>query len=106
MTEDAEVFLGRSRNGVPDFLIVQKPEEKPRVSLPVEFEGPPVRPEFPEMPGRDPRNSSDMTIAEITEAIVDAGPEVLLQWLEEERTGKNRKGALTVLQSALELQPA
>jgi hypothetical protein len=105
MTADAELFLRHSRNGKPDFLLVQKPQEEPRVTLPVEFEGEPVEPEFPEMPGSS-RKASDMTIPEITEAAVDAGPELLLQWLEEERAGKKRKGVLKVLEAALELQPA
>lgn len=47
-----------------------------------------------------------MTIPEIAEAVVDAGPDLLLQWLEEERAGKNRKGAIRLLETTLELQPA
>ncbi|KKM76159.1 hypothetical protein LCGC14_1382930, partial [marine sediment metagenome] len=106
MTDDAEIFLGRSRNGKSDFVVVQRSQEKPRVTLPVQFEGEPVEPEFPEMPGRDPRKVDDMTIPEITDAVVDAGLALLLQWLEEERAGKKRKGALKALEAALELQPA
>lgn len=106
MTDDAEVFLGRSRNGVPDFMIVQRPQEKPRVTIPVEFTKESAELDFPEMPGRDSREAGEMTISEITEAIVDARPELLLQWLEEERVGKNRKGAIRALEAALELQPA
>ena len=107
---DAEVFLGRSRKGKADFLIVQKQQAKPRISLAVEFEGEPARPEFPEMPGRDPRDAGDMTIPELVAASVDAEQRVLLQWLDEEQRGKQRIGALRVLKAALggepELQPA
>ena len=107
LADDAEVFLGRSRNGVSDFIMISRPTEKPRVTIPVEFERDAVRPEFPEMPGRDPRKASDMTISQIALAVVDESPEVLLQWLEEERIGKNRKGAMRALEAALgEPQPA
>ena len=43
-----------------------------------------------------------MTIVELTHAAVDAGEPVLIQWLKEEREGKNRKGALKALNEALE----
>ena len=105
MTDDAAIFLGRARNGKRDFVRVERPQEKPRVTLPVQFEGEPVEPEFPEMPGSS-RKASDMTIPEIADAVVDERPDVLLQWLEEERAGKNRKGAIRLLEATLELQPA
>ncbi len=89
---------------------MQKQQAKPRISLAVEFEGEPARPEFPEMPGRDPRDAGDMTIPELVAASVDAEQRVLLQWLDEEQRGKQRIGALRVLKAALggepELQPA
>ena len=108
MAEDAEAFLGRTRKGKPDFVIVQQKEEARPVRVSMQIEGAPQKPEFPEMPGPDPRDVGGMTIVQLTEAVVDAGPDLLLQWLEEERAGKNRKGALRVLEAALdsELQPA
>jgi len=58
-------------------------------------------PDFPEMPGPDPRKTDDMTIAQISSAAVDAEDAVLLQWLQEERAGKNRVGAIRILEEKL-----
>ena len=101
ISSDAEVLLGRSRKGKPDFLTVQKAPERQRIRVPVEITGPPVMPDFPEMPGPDPRKTDDMTIAQISSAAVDAEDAVLLQWLQEERAGKNRVGAIRILEEKL-----
>ena len=42
-----------------------------------------------------------MTIAQISSAAVDAEDSTLLQWLQEERAGKKRVGAIRILEDRL-----
>ena len=105
MAEDAEIFLSRTRKGKPDFVIVQRQEEARPIRISVQVEGPSLRPEFPEMPGPDPRDVGGMTIVELSSAVLDVDERTLLQWLSEERADKARKGAIRAIESALEKRP-
>ena len=99
---DAEYFLGISKKGKPDYVIVAQPSELPAAapqtftqSAVVEATAPPELPRM-EMPDEMPG-----TIKELKAALEKASDTSVLEWLRIERTDKKRKSAIKMLEDEM-----
>ena len=112
-------FLERTRQGVPDFVLVQSRSAAPAAPASPAVAPERARPEFPTMPMPEPETEMDqsaefqepaqpsapsilaLTYSEIMRAVVDADRATLLQWLVDERSNRNRKRVVAAIEKRL-----
>ncbi|KKL75944.1 hypothetical protein LCGC14_2049840, partial [marine sediment metagenome] len=100
MRSDADILLSRTKKGISDFAIVAhepKPQAAPAFTRPPVLEKA-VDPIFPSMPVA---SVEDMTVSVLEGSIGEADDRTIIEWLRQEREGKQRKGALKILEAEM-----
>ena len=102
---DSEHMLSIKRKGVPDFVTVAQPTELPAArpqtfiqAKVVEAQKPP---EFPKMFEEPIVDAMPDTVKDLKAALPDADDKTILEWLNQERKGKQRKTAIKLLEGEM-----
>ena len=102
---DAEHMLGVKRKGIPDFVMVAQPKELPTAKAQTFIQAKIVEaqkpPEFPKMFEEPIISELPDTVKDLKAALPDADDKTILEWLNQERKGKQRVTAIKLLEGEM-----